>query len=474
MASLFPASVSAYQVGTYFVQQYYQVLQQQPDFVYQFYTDASTMLRIDGTNGHNETATTMLQIHSLIMSLNFSGIEIKTAHSLDSWTGGVLVMVSGSVQPKDYGRRRNFMQTFFLAPQEKGYYVLNDIFHFLDEENIHQHPAAILAHSHFDSKVNVLNPLPEPVSDYMPTREIQTRDFVASSNVEENDLVDNYSFPEQQEQHQALETNNIVDDTPVEELTSSFSHAMSSIQDPSPVIIEEPVGEPQKHTYASILRVAKAQSTAPVAPQRSVKKSAPPTPEWNNAPLPTQRFYPVSAMGSDRSVATEDFITHVEEGEGRSVYVRGLTTAISSFDIEQEFKNFGSIKPDGVAIQNRQDINVVYAFVEFEDAVGARNAINASPVEIAGTKIYIEERRPRSSSTSRGSRGRGRGSYSTDASRGRFGTRNFGRGSADGADKDYSRPRGNGYHRRGATQDRGILGNHVSRNGQNPSDDAAY
>ncbi|KAF5187097.1 Nuclear transport factor 2 family protein with rna binding domain isoform [Thalictrum thalictroides] len=99
----------------------------------------------------------------------------------------------------------------------------------------------------------------------------------------------------------------------------------------------------------------------------------------------------------------------------------------------------------------------------------------ASPVEVAGTRIYIEERRPRSSSISRGrGRGRGRGGYSTDASKGRFGTRNFGRGNADGADRDYSRSRGNGYHRRGATQDRGILGNHVSRNEQYPSDDAAY
>lgn len=38
--------------------QYYQVLQQQPDFVHQFYSDASTMLRIDGNT--RETATSML------------------------------------------------------------------------------------------------------------------------------------------------------------------------------------------------------------------------------------------------------------------------------------------------------------------------------------------------------------------------------------------------------------------------------
>lgn len=40
------------------------------------------------------------QIHTLIMSLQYTGIEIKTLHSLESWNGGVLVMVSGSVHVK--------------------------------------------------------------------------------------------------------------------------------------------------------------------------------------------------------------------------------------------------------------------------------------------------------------------------------------------------------------------------------------
>ncbi|KAL0392669.1 UNVERIFIED_CONTAM: Nuclear transport factor 2 [Sesamum radiatum] len=134
MATAFPLPVTAAQVGTYFVGQYYQMLQNQPDFIHQFYSDASTMLRIDGNT--RETATAMLQIHQLVMSLNYTGIEIKTAHSLESWNGGVLVMVSGSVHAKDFNGRKKFIETFFLAPQEKGYFVLNDIFHYVDEEQI--------------------------------------------------------------------------------------------------------------------------------------------------------------------------------------------------------------------------------------------------------------------------------------------------------------------------------------------------
>lgn len=43
------------QVGSYFVQQYYSVLQQQPEFVHQFYAESSTMLRVDGES--TETAS---------------------------------------------------------------------------------------------------------------------------------------------------------------------------------------------------------------------------------------------------------------------------------------------------------------------------------------------------------------------------------------------------------------------------------
>ena len=54
-------------MGTYFVGQYYQVLQHQPEFVHQFYSDASTMLRIDGHT--RETATAMLVIFTPLLSI---------------------------------------------------------------------------------------------------------------------------------------------------------------------------------------------------------------------------------------------------------------------------------------------------------------------------------------------------------------------------------------------------------------------
>lgn len=60
MANSVPGSVSAAQVGSYFVGQYYRVLQQQPDFVHQFYKDESTMTRVDGDACEN--ASELLEI----------------------------------------------------------------------------------------------------------------------------------------------------------------------------------------------------------------------------------------------------------------------------------------------------------------------------------------------------------------------------------------------------------------------------
>lgn len=94
------------------------------------------------------------------MSLNFTGIEIKTINSLESWSGGVLVVVSGSVKSTDFVAGRKFVQTFFLAPQEKGYFVLNDMFHFADEDLAHQSCVPVSQHN-VDYQPTMSNHLPD-------------------------------------------------------------------------------------------------------------------------------------------------------------------------------------------------------------------------------------------------------------------------------------------------------------------------
>lgn len=58
--------------------------------------------------------------------------EIETVDVQDSYQAGIIVVVTGSVIEADNVKRR-FSQTFFLAPQEKGYFVLNDILRYIEE-----------------------------------------------------------------------------------------------------------------------------------------------------------------------------------------------------------------------------------------------------------------------------------------------------------------------------------------------------
>ncbi|OIW07665.1 hypothetical protein TanjilG_07707 [Lupinus angustifolius] len=468
MATPYPIPVTSAQVGTYFVGQYYHVLQTQPEYVHQFYSDASTMLRIDGHA--RETAAAMLQIHAMVMSLSYTGIEIKTAQSMESWSGGVLVMVSGSVEIKEYSRRRKFMQTFFLAPQEKGFFVLNDIFHFVEEDPVNHHQAALLAQSNLDPKINSPSAINNPVSNYLLGGAIPTREFVATNEVKENGVVDNYGFSEQHMQ-QVPDPEYVKEDNAAKESNGSLQSTVNPVQDHVPASAEEPSEEPQKHTYASILRVAKGHSTPSTAsqpPQKNVPSS-----EWDSAPQASSQQTTVSTNGFERSEtdAVEEIPATEYEDEIKSVYVRNLPPTVSPSEIEEEFQNFGRIRPDSVVIRSRKDVGFCYAFVEFEDITGVHNAIKAGSVQIGGRQAYIEERRPNSSIPSRGGRrGRGRGGYQSEAPRGRFGSRNYGRGSGYDT-RGYNKPRGNGFYQHSSRQERGHSGHQAAAgNGQNQAE----
>ncbi|KAA8550705.1 hypothetical protein F0562_002389 [Nyssa sinensis] len=368
MASSYPAPVSAVQVGSYFVGRYYHVLQQQPEYAHQFYTDASTMLRVDGDE--TESASAMLQIYTLITSLNFTSIEIKTINSLESWSGGVLVVVSGSVKTKDFLGRRKFVQTFLLAPQEKGYFVLNDIFHFVNEEVIHQHTAPILSENNFDSQEATSSPLLEqPVSNY--TLEEEASDYVNSVHIEGDDPVEEYGLEEEQQQQDPERRN----------LLESLKNFLMLL-------------------YCELL---KGNLLPSVAAQPSFTTSTPPASEWHHPlqPIAQQMNSALSFVPESSVDAAEEGLSQ-EEGESKSVYVRNLPSTVSAADIEQEFRNFGRIQLDGVFIRNRKDVGVCYAFVEFEDVQSVQNAVKASPILLAGRQVYIEERRANSGSSSRG------------------------------------------------------------------------
>ncbi|KAM3324504.1 hypothetical protein P3S67_005656 [Capsicum chacoense] len=67
--------------------------------------------------------TTIQAISDKILSLNYADFraEIKSVDSQESINGGVHVLVTGYLTGKD-NLMRKFSQTFFLAPQGRGYF----------------------------------------------------------------------------------------------------------------------------------------------------------------------------------------------------------------------------------------------------------------------------------------------------------------------------------------------------------------
>lgn len=112
--------------------------------------------------------TLFQEIHNKITSIGFEDCKVFI-HSVDaqsSANGGIIIQVIGEMS--NHGDPwRKFVQTFFLAEQPNGYFVLNDIFRFLKEDTVEDdvsepEPAPAVA---VPEPVPVGGPAPEPVAE---------------------------------------------------------------------------------------------------------------------------------------------------------------------------------------------------------------------------------------------------------------------------------------------------------------------
>ncbi|PWN96877.1 hypothetical protein FA09DRAFT_334747 [Tilletiopsis washingtonensis] len=128
-------AVQPSEVGWLFVPQYYTFLNQNPGRLHCFYTKKSTL--VHGTELEDtQPCFGQQEIHNKILSLGFSDCKVFVSNvdSQSSAAGGILIQVLGEMSNAS-GPWRKFAQTFFLAEQPNGYFVLNDIFRFLKEDD---------------------------------------------------------------------------------------------------------------------------------------------------------------------------------------------------------------------------------------------------------------------------------------------------------------------------------------------------
>ncbi|TVU13843.1 hypothetical protein EJB05_37274 [Eragrostis curvula] len=415
---------SAQVVGNAFVHQYYNILHQSPELVYRFYQDASRLGRPAKPGAEMDVVTTMEAINDKIMSMDITRAEIRAVDAQESLGGGVTVLVMGHLTRKT-GFSREFVQSFFLAPQEKGYFVLNDILRYAGEGEGDEAAAAVQqqppTQPEAAAEAAPAAVLPNGTAEAVPREQDVSPPQVAEPATqaqEEEDLNEPevYNPP-----NDAPEP--VVEETPVPEVINEVPNntAVAAPSSAPPV----PLEEAPKKSYASIVKVMKEyRPPAATAPSRP----APPKPEKQAPPAPAPVADAPAFSSNTQSGSYQD-----PEVDAHAIYVRNLPLNATPQQLEDEFKAFGTIKTDGIQVRSNKIQGFCFGFVEFEDASAVQSAIEASPVMIGDRQCYVEEKRTNGSrGGSRGGRfAPGRGNFRGEGMRGRgnySGGRGYGRG----------------------------------------------
>lgn len=122
------------EVGWMFIQQYYTFVNNKPHQLHLFYTTSSTLCHgVEGQAVPSYRGQTQIQQRMREHGFQDCKVMVSNVDVQGSADGGVVVQVLGEMA--NAGRpSQKFCQTFFLAPQPRGYYVLNDILRFLKED----------------------------------------------------------------------------------------------------------------------------------------------------------------------------------------------------------------------------------------------------------------------------------------------------------------------------------------------------
>ncbi|XP_020225039.1 putative G3BP-like protein isoform X1 [Cajanus cajan] len=406
-----PKTPAADIVGNAFVDQYYHMLHESPELVHRFYQDDSKLGRPE-QNGIMGITTTMFDINNKILSLGYGELsaEIISVDAQESYGGGVLVLVTGFMIGKE-NIKQKFTQCFFLAPQEKGYFVLNDVFRYVDENGIQESAHEIAA------------PVaPDAATDpSMLETQVSEQISVTAEDGEEEEV---YNPEDGPENGQAL----------IEEEEAPVPEVLDEIPDDSQMVAGLPslIEKVPKQSYASILKVMKEgaipSSTVTTVTVKSAHKSQ--EQQGTAAPPPS-----IMSETNGSSINTNEIGNNQEvEAEGYSIYVKGLPSNATPSLLENEFKKFGPIKSGGIQVRTQKGFS--FGFVEFEVASAVQSALEASPILINGRHIVVEEKRSTNRGNSRGRYSSGRApGYRGEGARGRG---NYGNGRSYGGRGDFN------------------------------------
>jgi len=447
------ANVNPSEVGWQFVPQYYTYMNKQPNRLHCFYTKNSTF--IHGTEGEDvKPYFGQHEIHNKILSIGFTDCKvfINSVDAQSSANGGIIIQVIGEMSNNAEAWRK-FAQTFFLAEQPNGYFVLNDIFRYLKEEAVDTEemdggeaavPAPEAA-APFTAPPPPAEVTPEPVAVAEP---VTTQSSIQEPEPEQP-KVNGISHAEPAPAEPEPQPEEPVVPEPIREPTP-VPEEPAPVEEPAP---QEPAETPAAPTPAAApapvaqppaAAAPPPQPHAPPAPKTWANLAAANSNKWGNAvaqeakgvsaaavapavsPLPSGattpsrdgRTTPARAAKGDRDSHSPAFAAAMSATTAQC-FVKGVTEVVShQFLAVALERRFGSIKEMEIVRSK------ACAFIEFDKVDAARRAIAASlPPNQGGEggirvdvgeaghiRINVETRKDRAERTVPGQRtGRGAG-----------------------------------------------------------------
>ncbi|KAI1374671.1 hypothetical protein F4677DRAFT_447307 [Hypoxylon crocopeplum] len=459
------------EVAWFFVEQYYTTLSKNPEKLHLFYGKRSQF--VYGLEAEVANVSVGRQnIQDRIKQLDFQDCKVRVTN-VDSQASfdNIVIQVIGETSNKA-GDPKKFVQTFVLAQQPSGYFVLNDILRYINEEGDEEPAEAVQEEQ------------PEPLTETVPDAEVAP-EAEPTEPVEKPAAFDAGVIDEKLEEvtETAKETAATNGDAAAETVAAE-TDASPEVAKPEPEAIpdpdvtaqevaEEAAKEPEKPADPSPTPVQTRQPAPPVAaavptpalppkpltwasrlaagprpavplPAKAATPAAVPQSRPAGTSQPARSQAPASTQGSDTAAPAAPAKETAEwqtaggdskrqnrpqsisgaqtEKDGTMVYVKYVTEKVKQEDLKAALAQHGELVYFDI---NRQKN---CAFVEFATPAGYQAAVAANPHVVNGENIVVEPRRPKAGAYGGSNYTAGRGNMQGRSGRGGFDGRSGGQG----------------------------------------------
>ncbi|KAI1469538.1 uncharacterized protein F4812DRAFT_423514 [Daldinia caldariorum] len=437
------------EVAWFFVEQYYTTLSKNPEKLHLFYGKRSQF--VYGLEAEVANVSVGRQnIQERIKQLDFQDCKVRVSN-VDSQASydNIVIQVIGETSNKA-GDPKKFVQTFVLAGQPSGYFVLNDILRYIDEEG-DEEPAETAQEEQAEPAAQAI-PAAKEEPETQPAAPVEQPSSLDAGVVEKK-LEEVSAAPEESAPINGdVPAEAVANETPAapEPAKESESKAAPDAEEIAQEIAEEDAKEPEKPadpkpapaqarqpqanttaapaapaapapaqpakpmTWAS--RVAAGAGPRPVVPLPKAATPATPAaapqsrpvastqPAVSQAPAPTQSSEAATPTTPAKETSTEwqtaggdskrqnrpqSISGPQTDKDGTMGYVKYVTDKVDKDELRAALAQHGEL----VYFDINRSKNC--AFVEFATHAGYQAAVAANPHVVNGESIVVEPRRPK-------------------------------------------------------------------------------